>query len=184
MRRIRNEQENLPAQQDQAQEDPRIPGPHEHQERPQRAEQAPGQGTEDIVGLRFPKRNRLLARREFLVCYERGKRLESRRFIAFILPREGESWRLGLAVTRKVGSAARRNRIKRVLREFFRLHQHELAAHMDFVVIPKRHVDARSIDLRQVDAELVPMLVRAGALSLGTRAARKTERDGTSRGGG
>lgn len=89
-----------------------------------------------------------------------------------------------MAVTRKVGSAVRRNRIKRVLREYFRLHQHELSELMDIVVVPKRHVDASSLDLRQVEAELTPMLARAGLLASEARVAREGCRRGAAQGGG
>jgi ribonuclease P protein component len=184
MRRIHNEQKNLSAEQDQAQKDTRLPCPHEHQERPQYAESAPCEGSSKIVGLSFPKRNRLLSRPEFLACYDRGGRLNSRHFIAYVLPHEHGPWRLGMAVTRKVGSAVRRNRIKRVLREYFRLHQHELSELMDIVVVPKRHVDASSLDLRQVEAELTPMLARAGLLASEARATREGCRRGAAQGGG
>lgn len=65
--------------------------------------------------------------------------------------------RLGLAVTKKCGNAVQRNRIKRVLRAFFRLHQHEMPA-MDIVVTPKRHLRADQIHLALVERDLVPLL--------------------------
>jgi len=85
---------------------------------------------------------------------------------------------LGLAVTKKVGPAAQRNRIKRVLREFFRLHQHELSAPMDIVIVPKRHVDAKSLGLAQVESELAPMLARVGILTPAFEADRRGEVQG------
>jgi ribonuclease P protein component len=49
--------------------------------------------------------------------------------------------RLGLAVPRHVGTAARRNRIKRLLRESFRLLQHDLPAGRgyDWIIVVRRH---------------------------------------------
>jgi ribonuclease P protein component len=47
--------------------------------------------------------------------------------------------RLGLTVPRRVGKAVRRNRLKRLLREAFRLNQHELPQGMDYVVLVRPH---------------------------------------------
>jgi ribonuclease P protein component len=47
--------------------------------------------------------------------------------------------RLGLSISRKVGGAVVRNRLKRLLREAFRLRQHELAAGIDLIVVGRPH---------------------------------------------
>jgi ribonuclease P protein component len=56
--------------------------------------------------------------------------------------------RLGLSVSRKVGSAVVRNRWKRLLREAFRLRREELPAGLDLVVIPRASVPP-GLDLLQ-----------------------------------
>jgi len=57
--------------------------------------------------------------------------------------------RLGLAVSRRVGGAVRRNRIKRRLREAFRLTQHALPTGYDLAVSAKAHDDATLDEYRQ-----------------------------------
>lgn len=78
------------------------------------------------------------------------------------------TWRLGLAVSKKIGSSVRRNRVKRLVREFFRLHQHEYGVRADIVVVPKRGLCVDSMDLSQVSSELGPLMAkviaRAGAV--------------------
>lgn len=63
-------------------------------------------------------------------------------------------------MSRKVGRAARRNRIRRVLREFFRLHQEEIDRPLDIVVVPKRNLDPKTVDLALVEQEFPPVLCR------------------------
>ncbi|MCK9239429.1 MAG: ribonuclease P protein component [Desulfocurvus sp.] len=101
-------------------------------------------------------------RSQFLACYDRGRKYFSRRFILFALhdATPGAHWRLGVAVSRKLGPAVSRNRIKRLLREFFRLHQLSLPAGVDFVVVPKRHVDAGTLGLADVERELADLVAK------------------------
>lgn len=65
--------------------------------------------------------------------------------------------RLGLAVTRRLGKAVRRNRVKRLLREFFRRHKMELPP-QDIVIMAKK--GAADLDYRQVEEELGRLLRR------------------------
>lgn len=80
--------------------------------------------------------------------------------MVFVQANQAGLWRLGLAVSRKLGGAVRRNRIKRLVREFFRLRGPDLKLPLDVVVVPKRHVDARSLDHDAVAADLGPLLAR------------------------
>jgi ribonuclease P protein component len=73
---------------------------------------------------------------------------------------EGQGGRIGLTVSRKVGRAVWRNRVRRVLREFFRLNQAMLGKPLDIVVVPKRSLDPRRIDLALVEQEFLPALSR------------------------
>lgn len=59
-----------------------------------------------------------------------------------------------------MGPAVWRNRIKRVVREFFRLHQHEYPERLDIVVIPKRNLDPRNLTLALAEREFAPLLAR------------------------
>jgi ribonuclease P protein component len=86
----------------------------------------------------FTKADRILKRREFVALSKSGQRVQNDDFIAYFLPaRLGQS-RLGITVTKKVGQAFERNRIKRIVREFFRLNRHCLSDYWDINIIAKR----------------------------------------------
>jgi ribonuclease P protein component len=83
--------------------------------------------------------------------YDHGKRISGPLFAAFYLARaDANGARLGLTVPRAVGGSVDRNRIKRRLREAFRLHRAELDPRWDIVLNPRRTVlQATFADLEQ-----------------------------------
>jgi ribonuclease P protein component len=89
----------------------------------------------------FPPARRLRKRREFLHVQQRGRRLYGRRFIYYIQPGATAQTRLGITVSRKVGKAVVRNRIKRFVREVFRQHPDLFPRAVDVVVIAKRGIE-------------------------------------------
>jgi ribonuclease P protein component len=89
--------------------------------------------------LRFTSAQRLHGQRAFGVVYQAATRKPAGPLLIFAKPNDKEQSRLGLSVSRKVGNAVRRNRIKRLLREAFRLDQHELPAGYDWIVVVRQH---------------------------------------------
>ena len=69
-----------------------------------------------------------------------------------------KTWRVGFAVSKKTGAAVVRNRVKRVLREFFRLHQFQMPAAVDLVVVPRRTLNVGGLTLASVASEFLPLL--------------------------
>lgn len=69
-----------------------------------------------------------------------------------------EPWRIGTAVTKKTGTAVVRNRVKRVLRECFRLHQSLLPTAVDLVIVPKRYLKPEQLDLAAATREFLPLI--------------------------
>jgi len=82
---------------------------------------------------------------EFARVYENGKAYGSKLLVLYVLNSEGdrEDGRLGISVSKKVGGSVTRHRIRRLIRESFRLHQSEWAA-ADYVVVARKEAAGKS----------------------------------------
>ncbi|MBW1755303.1 MAG: ribonuclease P protein component [Deltaproteobacteria bacterium] len=87
---------------------------------------------------RFRGRDRLKKRYEFRRAQLSGRRIHTPHFLIVVQPNALQNTRLGITVTKKVGSAVERNRIKRVVREVFRRNRELFPASHDLVFIAKR----------------------------------------------
>ncbi|MDR2819718.1 MAG: ribonuclease P protein component [Desulfovibrio sp.] len=111
--------------------------------------------------LTLPRRSRMRRRAEFTACYEQGLRCHTTHFLVFLRMNalQMAQARLGVAVSRKVGNAVTRNRLKRLLREFFRLHP-EIVPVADMAMVAKKQAGTANLDLAGVSAEITPLLRR------------------------
>src|SRR5947209_14390597 len=102
---------------------------------------------------------------DFRRVYERRRSASDAWLIVYACPNGLPHARLGLSVSRKVGGAVRRNRLRRLYREAFRLTRADLPTGLDLVLIPRGTDEPRLEDLRRS----LPVL----AHSLARRLARK-----------
>lgn len=105
----------------------------------------------NVPKVRIPRTAKLLKHSDFQHVYKNGKRHFSGLMTVFYLPRpEAPGPRIGITVSRALGGAVQRNRIKRRTREAVRLHLGALTAVMDVVVNPKKLVlDAEFAQVEQ-----------------------------------
>lgn len=85
----------------------------------------------------FGRNDRIRARSEFQAVQGRGRKVHTAHYLMLVLPRADERTRLGLTVTKKIGTAVERNRVKRVFREVYRLNRALFPSGLDVVVIAK-----------------------------------------------
>lgn len=100
----------------------------------------------------FTQSDRLLKRSEFLSVSRHGRKLQDSWFLVFCLPGRKERPRLGITVSKRVGNAVTRNRLKRLIREFFRKNRDLLEANWDINIIAKPA--AAKLTTREVEASL------------------------------
>lgn len=89
--------------------------------------------------FRFTHAHRLHGDDAFQAVFANKLRKNAGPLAVLALPNDAPHHRLGLSVSRRVGNAVKRHRVKRLLREAFRLEQHTWPGHYDLVVIVHPH---------------------------------------------
>jgi len=95
----------------------------------------------------FKKKDKILKRREFLQLKRCGKRIQDSNFIIIYSDGKYEKNRIGITVSKKLGNAVKRNKIKRLIRENFRMNRDKIAEFMDINVIAKKKAGEISADM-------------------------------------
>ncbi|MFO7783183.1 MAG: ribonuclease P protein component [Thermodesulfobacteriota bacterium] len=104
----------------------------------------------------FPKTQRILKRKDFVNLNRLGKRFHTEHFFVKVNPSRLDTSRLGITASKRTGNAVLRNRIKRLVREFFRLNRSRLPKGVDILVASKK--GAAALDYWKVRDELGAIL--------------------------
>jgi ribonuclease P protein component len=113
--------------------------------------------------LRLGRSSRLAQSRDFARVRQQGERLALGCLIAnwHQLP-AGSPPKLGVVTSKKIGGAPQRSRARRLLRESFRLHQHELAQPVELVLVARNSIAGKFF--ADVEKDFLAVLKRASLL--------------------
>ncbi len=117
--------------------------------------------TGQVRGEGLARRERLRRRPEFVTVQDRGRRVPGKDFVLLSLPRAGGGAtpaRLGVTVSKKVGKAVVRNRVKRWVRECYRRSKTIAPPGLDLVVVARP--SAATGDYERVAQEIGALLRR------------------------
>lgn len=118
-------------------------------------------------------RERLHSGSEFRRVFTKGLRLDGGFFLLVAAESQRDYCRLGLAASRRVGGAVARNRVRRLLRETFRLNRLGSRPCFDLVLVPKREMTACTLEevAREYRKRLRSLVARRGSKSASPRPA-------------
>jgi ribonuclease P protein component len=105
----------------------------------------------------YPKEERLLNRKDFVNLNRVEKRYLTGHFTVFFKENGLDVSRLGITVSKKIGKAVKRNRIKRLLREFFRLNKKIFPKGFDVVFVANK--GAQSLIYWEIQEELSEIIL-------------------------
>ena len=158
-------EKNISAEQRLQKKDAWIQDPHENEKRTPDSEKKTGQRkkTSDSLDgktdLRFPRSIRIRSRADYIRAQNSGKRIRGRYLILLTIGNDLSTSRFGVTVSKKNGNAAKRNRIKRRIREIQRLNRYLVPPGRDVIVIAKREASEASFE--QMKAEYNQLIRRA-----------------------
>lgn len=99
---------------------------------------------------------------DFSVVYKKGKSIADRNLVIYKLENGKDRNRVGISVSKKVGNSVVRHRVKRLIRESYRLQDESFVQGFDLVVIAR--VNSADKDYHELDRSLMKLAKKHGLL--------------------
>ncbi|TXK77754.1 ribonuclease P protein component [Paenibacillus sp. N3.4] len=109
------------------------------------------------------KSYRLAKREDFNKVYRYGKSMANHQFVLYYLPKaQLEHFRLGVSVSKKVGNAVVRNRIRRIIKEIIRLNKESMTPHYDYIILARK--PAAEMDYAEMEKSIWHVIRKASLI--------------------
>lgn len=106
------------------------------------------------------KDNRLRHNREYRVVYRAGKSVANKDMVLYFAKNKQSSVRAGFSVSKKIGKSVVRNRVRRLIKEAFRLHINDIKPGYDLIFIAR--TGNKSLKYADVERAVLDVLKKAG----------------------
>jgi ribonuclease P protein component len=120
---------------------------------------------EVLRSMKMKKENRLRNNRDFRIVYDKGKSFANRYLVLFIKKNSFNYNRVGFAVTKKLGKAVVRNKVKRRMREAYKLNSEEVKQGYDIIFLSR--ISAKEASFSELKKAEAHLLKKAGLLQKG-----------------
>lgn len=102
---------------------------------------------------------------QFKYIYSRGKSFTDPNLVLYIVRNNKNTLRLGITVSKKIGNAVVRNRVKRLIREGFRLNRHKFKYGYDIIFVARGL--SRKGAFKDIERSIVNLMKKGGLLKEG-----------------
>ena len=99
--------------------------------------------------------------RDFQNVYKKGKSYANRYLVMYVLENDTDRNRLGISVSKKVGNSVSRNRIKRLIKEKYRLLEKDVKEKNSLVILWKKNVGKEQANFYTIKEDMYYILKKA-----------------------
>jgi ribonuclease P protein component len=92
------------------------------------------------------KKHRLTKRKEFNYIFKKGKAFSTKLFVLNYSPTKLPTFKVGFSVSKKIGNAVIRNKVKRKMREAFRSFSNEVSEQYNYILVARKGIELASFE--------------------------------------
>ena len=113
--------------------------------------------------LGLPRSRILKKKKDFQAVYSRGKSYANRFLVLYVFRSNGFQGKVGFAAGKKLGNAVKRNRVKRLLRESYRMHQSEIEEGVSLLLVGRKA--ALAVKCQELEKAFLALGRKAGIMA-------------------